>query len=69
MSVQPLVSLLGVWGIPIMTVASVHRPSLGQGEAMNYNVRIALLFTVFFYIAQSIATQGVSLLDYCTLSC
>jgi hypothetical protein len=52
-----------------MTVASVHRPSLGQGEAMNYNVRIALLFTVFFYIAQSIATQGVSLLDYCTLSC
>jgi hypothetical protein len=35
---------------------------------MNYNVRIALLFTVCFYIAQSIATQGVSPLDYCTLS-
>lgn len=27
---------------------------------MNHNVRLALLFTVFFYISQSIATQGVS---------
>lgn len=62
----------GSWRLPLASLAAAsHWPThlalsqvvghaAGVRNEMNHNVRLALLFTVFFYISQSIATQGVS---------